>query len=136
MYMKIKVLILLLASLLLSATGYIFTNSIQFNLCGQNQYSCRDLYNNIGDPLLLGMLAIAIIFLTLLFLPKAWTAWRKFAIWYVPLATLLFIFYPEPGSGDLLSPYPETVLKWVSGIYVAISLVIIAKATLKNKKES
>lgn len=76
--------------------------------------------------------ALAIVFLLLLLFPRAWKLWKKFAIWFIPLATLLFIFYPEPGSGDLFSPYPETVFKWVSGAYVVISLALIRIATAKK----
>jgi len=72
------------------------------------------------------MAALAVVFFILLLVPRAWTAWKKFAIWYVPLATLLFIFYQDPGSGNLVSPYAETVFIWVSGIYVVVSGVVIA----------
>jgi len=91
--------------------------------------------NNIGDPLFYGMPALALVFLILAFLPQAFTAWKKFAIWFIPLATLLFIFYPNPGSGDYFSPYPEQVFRWVSILYVVVSVAIIA-VSLKNKKQS
>ena len=80
------------------------------------------------------MSALAIVFLILLFLPSSFSAWKKFAKWFVPLATLLFIFYPEPGSGDFFSPYPEQVFKWVSVIYVVASVLIIAIHFLKSRK--
>lgn len=76
--------------------------------------------------------ALAIVFFVLLFTSRAFSAWKKFAVWFVPLATLLFIFYPEPGSGDLFSPYPEQVFQWVSGLYVLISVAIIAITSSRN----
>ncbi|OGG40529.1 hypothetical protein A2118_01910 [Candidatus Kaiserbacteria bacterium GWA2_50_9] len=80
--------------------------------------------------------ALAIVFLVLLFIPRAFSVWKKFAIWFVPLAALLFIFYPDPGSGDLFSPYPEQVFQWVSGLYVFISLVlIIYKSFFSSRSE-
>jgi hypothetical protein len=73
------------------------------------------------------------VFLILLFVPRAFGAWKKFAIWFVPLAALLFAFYPDPGSGDFLSPYPEQVFQWVSALYVLISLIIIAVSSFRQK---
>ncbi|MEX0916962.1 MAG: hypothetical protein WDZ90_00315 [Candidatus Paceibacterota bacterium] len=115
------------------AVGYILTNSVSFEICAQTEYSCRDLYNNIGDPLFYGFGALAIVFLILVFVPQAFSAWKKFAIWFVPLTALLFIFYPEPSSGDLLSPFPEQVFQWVSAFYVVVSAAIIAIAIHKNR---
>jgi len=123
-------------SLLGFGIGYVLTNSTIFNLCLHDQYACRALLNRIGDPLFYGMGALAIVFLVLLFIPRAFSVWKKFAIWFVPLAALLFIFYPDPGSGDLFSPYPEQVFQWVSGLYVFISLVlIIYKSFFSSRSE-
>ena len=116
---------LLAASVLGALAGFVLTNSVNFGFCQHDQYSCRDVFNSFGDPLMYGMGALALVFLLLLLAPRAWEAWRKFAVWFVPLATVLFIFYPEPGSGDLFSPYPETVFKWASGLYIVVSLFII-----------
>lgn len=112
--------------------GYILTNSTIFNFCLHDQYVCRTLLNRIGDPLFYGAGALAAVFFILLFTSRAFSAWKKFAVWFIPLAALLFIFYPEPGSGDLFSPYPEQVFQWVSGLYLLISIVIIAIASLRK----
>lgn len=116
---------LLVLSLVGFGIGYILTNSVLLGLCSPDQYSCRELLNNIGDPLWYGMPALALVFFVLLFVSSAFTAWKKFAIWFVPLATLLFIFYPNPGSGDYFSPYPKQVFQWVSCLYVVVSAIII-----------
>lgn len=125
--MSIRKLIfgLLAISLIGFGIGYVLTNSVLFNLCSYDQYSCRELLNNIGDPLYYGMPALALVFFVLLFAPNAFQAWKKFAIWFIPLATLLFIFYPSPGSGDFFSPYPKQVFQWVSALYVVVSAAII-----------
>lgn len=125
------VVIFFVFSLVSFGIGYILTNSVQFGFCSQDQYSCRELLNNIGDPLFYGMSALALVFLALLFKPGAFTAWKKFAIWFVPLATLLFIFYPDPSSGDYFSPYPEQVFRWVSILYVVVSILIVSKSLKK-----
>lgn len=105
---------------------------LKFYQCN-NSLFCFYFYTRVGDPLFYGMGALALVFLLLLFIPRAFSAWKKFAIWFVPLAVILFIFYPEPGSGDYFSPYPEQVFKWVSVIYVLISSVIIGWTALKKK---
>ena len=133
-----KLYIPLLVSILGAVIGYVLTNSIQFGICLSTastvEASCINLYERIGDPLLYGMSALAVVFLALLFAPRAWGAWKKFAIWFVPLAALIFIFYRGPGSGDLFSPDPEFVFKWISIVYVVVSLVIIALAASKGRK--
>ena len=130
--MKKKLIWFLVFSLVGFFAGYILTNSLNFNLCSQNDYPCRDLMNNIGDPLVYGMPALALVFFTLLFTPRAFDAWKKFAVWFIPLAALLFIFYPDPSSGDYFSPYPEQVFKWVSVLYIIISLILIIYKSLKK----
>lgn len=98
--------------------------------CGYSIF-CYDLVTK-AFALFYGAGALAVVFFILLFTPRAFSAWKKFAVWFIPLAALLFIFYPEPGSGDLFSPYPEQVFQWVSGLYVLVSVVIIAIASLRK----
>lgn len=122
------------------AIGYVLTNSVKFGICLSNTVvtdaSCINLYERLGDPLFYGMGALAIVSFVLLFTPRAFSAWKKFAVWFVPLAALLFIFYPEPGSGDLFSPYPEQVFQLVSGFYVLFSFVIIAWKHFSARRDS
>lgn len=124
---------LLLLSLIGLGVGYVLTNSIMFGLCSHDQYSCRELLNNVGDPLYYGMPALALVFLILVFLPQAFSAWKKFAIWFIPIATLLFIFYPDPGSGDYFSPYPEQIFRWISIFYVIASVFVIALGAIRKR---
>jgi hypothetical protein len=101
-----------------------------------SEASCINFYERVGDPLFYGMGALALVFLILLVVPKALSAWQKFAIWFVPLAALLFIFYPDPGSGDLFAPYPEQIFQWVSELYILISVLIIATVSLRKPNPS
>ena len=140
MNMRKIILFMLVLSLVGLVGGYLLTSSYDFGFCYSNiqtntfDVSCHDLFERIGNPIFYGMPALALVFLVLLFLPQAFSAWKKFAKWFVPLATLLFIFYPEPGSGDFFSPYPEQVFRWVSILYVVISIFIILKSLKKAKK--
>lgn len=113
-------------SLLLCAVGIALSNSTLLSICTASDYACRDILNKIGDPLFYGMGAFSIIFFALLMIPRAYRTWQRFAVWYLPFAISLFFFYRDPGSGDLFSPYPEQVYQWVAGIFVVLSLVVIA----------
>jgi hypothetical protein len=134
----IKKLLPTLASFALIGLGYVLSNSYQYKLCSSSpeqgiyDVSCSRTLTRIGDPLFYGAAALAIVFLVLLFVPKAFPIWKKFAIWFVPLATLIFILYQGPGAFDLFSPYPETVYRWVSGLYVAVSLLLVGKVLIKK----
>lgn len=111
-----------LISLVAALSGIYISN---IYACGYSVF-CYNLVFHIGQPLMYGGGALAIVFVLLSVFPKAFDAWRKFAIWFVPLAALLFIFYPNPGSGDLLAPMPEQVFQWVSVVYLVVSGIIIA----------
>ena len=121
--------------------GYLLTSSYDFGFCYSNiqtntfDVSCHGLYERIGNPLFYGMSALSLIFFILIFTQQAFSIWKKFAIWFIPLATLFFIFYPDPGSGDYFSPYPEQVFKWISILYVVISILIITFETIRQKSE-
>lgn len=136
--MRKKILSLFFLSLVGSGTGYFLINSYTYNLCFRDlntltfDVSCSAFYERIGDPLFFGFLALSVIFLILLILPQAFRAWKKFAVWFVPLAALLFIFYPDPGSGDYFSPYPEQVFQWVSMVYIGASLGVIGVSLVND----
>jgi hypothetical protein len=131
---------IILSSLILSLVGlglgYVLTSSYDLGFCYSNietrvfDVSCHALYERIGDPLFYGMSALSLVFFFLLFNLHAFSIWKKFAKWYIPLATLIFIFYE---GGDMFSPYPEQVFKWVSILYVVISIVLIFRTSLKKE---
>ena len=100
-----------------------------------NASATGDMLIRLGKSLFYGMSALSLIFFILIFTQQAFSAWKKFAIWFIPLATLLFIFYPDPGSGDYFSPYSEQVFRWVSITYVVISIFIIVFKTIRQKSE-
>lgn len=127
------------------AMGYAFDRSYEVGLCFadfENQVydvSCHRLYERIGSPLFYGTGALALVFLALFFVPRAFSAWRKFAIWYVSLALLVFVTYPVGGgpSGFFVTnigPPAILVYQWVSGLYVLISLAIVGRVLLRGQK--
>lgn len=118
---KSKIVWLSICSFILCLGGYFVAKIYE---CGYSVF-CYNLFSRVGDPLFYGMGALAIVFLILIFKSNTVSAWKKFARWYIPITTLIFIFYPNPGSGDLFSPYPEQIFQWLSIIYVAVSILII-----------
>lgn len=125
-------LALLCLSLLGFCFGWALGNSTELGFCLVTEPTCINKLTWIGNALYYGSAALTLIFLILLFTPQAFPAWKKFAIWFVPLAALLFAFYPGPGANDLFSPYPEQIFRWVSVLYVIISLLIIASTFRKG----
>ena len=128
--MKRNTSLFLMLSLAGSVAGYLILQS------DLHASATGDMLVRLGKGLVYGSSALALIFLILVFTPQAFPAWKKFAIWFVPLAALLFAFYPGPGGNDLFSPYPEQVFRWVSGLYVIISILIIVRSSLRNKTQT
>lgn len=106
---------------------------LKFYDCGYSIF-CYKLITT-SKALFYGMSALSLVFFILIFTQQAFPAWKKFAIWFIPFATLLFIFYPDPGSGDYFSPYPEQIFRWVSILYVVISILIIAFGVIRCKHD-
>lgn len=131
--MKKTIFSLLIFSLVGFGIGLSLRNSTELGLCLMSEPTCINNLTWIGDGFFYGMPALALVFLILLFTPQAFPAWKKFAIWFIPLATLIFVFYDGPSSGDYFSPYPEQVFKWVSILYVVASFAIIFKSFVTRK---
>ncbi len=129
--MKTKMLVI--ASLGFFLLGNVLKDSLMFGLCKSTEPGCINHLTQMGNALFYGAGALTLIFVVLLFIPKAFSAWKRFAIWFIPLAALLFVFYPEPGSGDFFSPHAETVYRWVSGLYILISASIISFVRFQKK---
>jgi len=106
----------------------------KFYQCGNSSF-CNFVYFRLGDSLFYGMGALTFIFLVLYFVPRAFNAWKWFAVWFIPLAAILFAITPEPQGFDLFTPDPETVFRWVSIVYVTISIIIIGWVTLFTKNK-
>lgn len=125
--MRKKILLFLIVSLIGLSVGYFFSKIYN---CGYSVF-CYNFETRIVG-LFYSSTALSFVFLILLVLPQTFNAWKKFAVWFVPLAALLFIFYPDPGSGDYFSPYPEQVFQWVSMMYIGASLGVIGVSLVND----
>jgi hypothetical protein len=100
---------------------------LKFYECGSSIF-CYNLTTK-SLALFYGMPALSFVFFLLLLNQNAFPVWKKFANWYIPIATLIFIFYE---GGGFFDPYPEQVFKWVSTLYVAICVILIFFKSLKR----
>lgn len=104
----------------------------------QRNYVCDGVYGDqVGQPLFMGSFALALVFLILLFLPQPYFKnWLKYAAWYIPVAALWIIMSDVICGGGLglgMCFDKELATWWSSGIYLILSLVVIAITYLKRR---
>lgn len=111
--------------------GFILGRFAGFGFCQSSDTACIDLMIRIGLPLIYSSGALAVVFFVLLIVPAAWHTWKWVALWYMPFAAELFIFY-KAGTYD---PYPETVFRWLAILYVLISLIVIGVSAWRHRHD-
>jgi len=119
---------LLLLSLIGFGVGYYI---LKIYNCGASIFCFFLLIK--GAALYYGMGALSIVFLILLVFPKSSNSWKGFAWWFIPIAMLLFATYK--GSG-YFSWDPERVFRWVSGLYILVSLIVIAQSAIRGRMQN
>lgn len=139
MTLKKGIILLLAVSIAGFIAGYVLTNSVVFGICDGDSIECRGLLNRVGDPAYFGFAALSVVFALLIFVPKAFSAWMKFAIWYVPLVAILFAIAPTPGGGigaapSVVGPTPERIYLWGSVTYVVVSICIIVVQYIRYRR--
>ena len=123
-------LILLFFSLVGIGVGYFLKNSIEVGLCLVSEPTCINQLTQIGNALFYSMQAVALVFLLLFFVPQAFGAWKKFAIWYLPIMFIYFAIYENSG---FFSIPEEQVYRFFSIVYAVVSIVIIALISARKK---
>ncbi len=81
--------------------------------------------------------SLFVISLILFFLrEEVFHSWKKFAIIYLPIAALiLFVTAGESGGGIGLARIDSEIISWwLSGLFIFISLIIIAVKSWKLRK--
>jgi hypothetical protein len=121
--------------------GYILSRSYDFGICYINEAenifspSCRQTMSLWSDALFYPSLALALIFLILLFMPQAVRAWRKFSVWYIPIAILWLASYRESFSAWDFSDGLQGRAMSVSSIYIGVSVGIIVVALVSQWRQ-
>lgn len=122
---------LTLGSLVLFGAGYYIVNILD---CGVS-VSCSALTSR-GDAMFYGFGALAIVFVALILVPKAYSAWKEFAVWFLPPALAIFITYRDVGGFGNFLPYAENVFRFLAGAYIVCSLLVILWSFLSKKGKS
>jgi hypothetical protein len=131
MNQKIVIIALFGISLIGTVGGYFLKNAYKTGICDVSIF-CHNLMIK-GEAIFYAAVAFLVISFVLWFLPKAFSKWKKFALYATPVVGLIFVFYEGSRGFDLISPSPEFVFKWVSIVYVVVSLLIIFLAARKKK---
>lgn len=125
--------------------GFFLTDPLAFGLCRSDYLyvfdgveRCRDpIADILGQPLLFGFMPLLIVFLILLFLPQPYFKnWLKYAAWYIPVGALWIIASDVTCGGGLglgMCFDKELATWWSSGIYLVLSLIVIAIAFFKRR---
>jgi hypothetical protein len=130
---------LTIVSAFIAGVGKVLGKSYELGFCYSDtvtrtfDVSCHRLFERLSDSFLFGGISFAIVFVALVFKPKAFSAWKKFAIWATPIMVLIFATHNPSGGFMTVSPDSETLFKWIAGLYTVISLIIIGRVALKKK---
>ncbi|MEK9186040.1 MAG: hypothetical protein AAB885_00450 [Patescibacteria group bacterium] len=129
----------------ISVLGFILalflTTPSSFGLCPQIDKFCLDPYDEIlGQPL--GLFSIVIFFLPFSFFflhESIFRSWAKFAKIYLPIAAILILgsaFSNQGGGWGVGADFDsELTTWWLAGIFLFVSLIIIAVKSWKLRKD-
>jgi hypothetical protein len=98
-----------------------------FSLCSDDNYStCNAMFDSVAETLL-PFLALALFFGFVYWAPDyIYRAWFRFVLWWIPLSMLAILIAPKY-SGNILDPIEKgTVALFFSGVFVVVSILIIA----------
>lgn len=133
---------LFFSSLILAFMGYAFMNPSMFGLgaglcawqsVGVGVECSAFLSQAIGQPLLLGMLHLAPLFLLLAVVPQSYDAWKAFAVWALPLFLISVLVSPAMGSSFSALPSRSMVALLLGQIFLTVSVMIMGYNWCKTK---
>jgi len=120
------IILLLIIGIVTAAVGFMLSDPISLEICRHNDISCDSaIGEGVGQPLMMGSVVFLIITFILLFTSQqVFNVWKKFALVFIPLGALAIIFTPIT-CHEFICFDKESVIWAVSGLYIAISLLII-----------
>ena len=130
--MKKQIIAIVILSLTLWGASYYFATS-----CPTNNSDCINTRDPIATPFFIGMPALFLVSLVLLFTSDStYLAWRKFAVWAIPISAFILFLVPASSGGGIGISGPdltkETASWGVAILFLIISLGIIAKQSLSR----
>jgi hypothetical protein len=102
-----------------------------------------DYYNfldaELGEPLYRMSVAIFIPLFVLLFTSQSITSvWFRFARWWLPLSVILILITPTSSNTWMpLYSVDKEMMTWImGGLFTLISLILIARASLRSRVQA
>jgi hypothetical protein len=131
-------LLILLVSVLISALGLALAVPENFSICNDaRDYSCIEKTELFAQPFVTFGLSTVLVSFFLVFFSAGLNTWKRFAIWYIPIAAFLIIVSPTSGgTGFLPGGDKETATWFLSGLYFFLSVIVILRAWKNAKKVS
>lgn len=131
-----KPLLILGASILGLAVAFILTSPSYLGICPMEDKYCLDPFDEIvGQPLGIISICLFVISLALLFTKhQIFTTWSKFAMIFLPIATVLVAITPTIG-GAIIDFDKESLALFLSGVFLIASLAIITVKSLKLRRK-
>lgn len=110
-----------------------------FGVCTPfSSYACLKIARFWAEALFPSSISLSLIFLILLFTKEAvFNSWKKFGVWYIPLAALLIFITPSSSGGSFgfsMGIDREGVTMFTSAIFLIVSILIIIVKSWKLRK--
>ena len=138
-----QIRILLIVCIFLTGLSIFFGMADKVGLCLVDSIyydtDCMTLYTEIiAQPIFFFSISIFLTGLSLLFVcEETYLAWRKFAIFAIPIGVIILIFTPvDDGGGFFISgpDFTKETASWgVSIVFLLISLIIIVRKSISLK---
>ncbi len=132
-----KLIIYLISSIMLVAIILFYANRDYIGICPPYDVDgggCFDNLTSVLVPVLFALLiAISVLIVKLIVQSSVFTAWKKFAVVYLPVAALLIALSPR--SCGFMCFDREMTTTWMGAMYVIISLIIIIVKSIKLRKQ-
>ncbi|HEY4493175.1 MAG TPA: hypothetical protein VJB98_00970 [Candidatus Paceibacterota bacterium] len=126
------------ALLLMLVSAVVIIWGVQFAVsCPSNDSVCIVGHGAIAQPSVLFSVSLLITCLALFFVREdVFKSWRKFAYFAIPISIILLWLAPTTTPGGFGISYlnytKEFASWWVSGLFLLISLIIIARKSLRS----
>ena len=125
----------LLVSFILFVVALILTSPSTFALCKAGDTYCFDPYDEMfGQPGGIFSVALIVLSLILLIVPRVFHSWLRFAKYYLPIAVVLIILSPV-SDGSILG-FDKEFMSWLlAGVFFIVSLILIICKQIRAKAQ-
>lgn len=132
---KKKIKKLFFVSLVLSIADFLFVYSRYFEDLYNRTYLFYDLEGAFISIFFFSAIIVFLSFILFFLHEQIFLSWWKFTGIYLPVVAVLILISPGT-SGGLMPIDAEIVTWWLSGLFLFISLVIIAVKSWKLRNEA